>query len=207
MLALDFGDPYWGDIGQHTKIRDFYTSLNDRGPNGDIARALAAVDAPRDPNGAILVGECSIAPGTVVRDSVLVNARIAGGGRVVGSVLVGTQARTVDARGAFDVLSVVTDLGLAPGAGTYRVVSTEPVRAGPGERVTTLFLPGREVLARVLEETDLRDRSQNYDRAVLGNPISFREAHETMSSQSHEELTARREAAERKVLDEIRKRS
>jgi hypothetical protein len=174
-------------------------ALNDLGAEGDIARALAGIGGKRDAQGNILAGECSIGPGVVVRDSVLLDARIAEG-EVRGSVLVGTRARAVKAREAFDVLSTVAELILEPRSGTYKVVSTEGLHARAGERLTTLFLPGRRLLFRVLEGTDLRDRASSYDRPILGNPLSFREAHQAMSVLGPEELALRREAAEREVL-------
>ena len=37
ITALDFQDQYWGDIGQHPQIYDFYMGLNEPGPKGDNA--------------------------------------------------------------------------------------------------------------------------------------------------------------------------
>lgn len=138
-----------------------------------------------------------------MRDSVCLDVRI-GAGEVRGCVLVGTRAGTIEAREAFDVLSTVTDLSLEPRAGTYKVVSLKPVRAGPGERATTLFLPEGPAHFRVLEATDLRDRAATYDRPILGNPLSFRDAHEAMAREEPEALAARREAAEEEVLGRLR---
>ncbi len=203
MVALDFGEQYWGDIGQHTKIFEFFMALNDSGSTGEVARAIAGISGPRDENGNILAGETEVHTGVTVKNSVLINATLTGKGAVEKSVLIGTRAGNIQAREAFDVLSIADRLILEPRGGTYKVVSRDLVRAGPGERLTTLFLPGKELLFRVLEQTDLRDRKANYDRPILGNPLSFRDAHEAMGRVAPEELAARREGREREVLEKI----
>ena len=43
MMALDFQEQYWGDIGQHPQIYDFYMGLNEPAPKGEILRALADI--------------------------------------------------------------------------------------------------------------------------------------------------------------------
>ncbi|MBN1961467.1 MAG: hypothetical protein JW841_11015, partial [Deltaproteobacteria bacterium] len=52
---------------------------------------------------------------------------------------------------------------------------------------------------RVNEDTDLRDRKNNYDTAILGNSISFKEAHEQVTQADPELIEARREAKRRKI--------
>ena len=48
MVALDFQDQYWGDIGQHLQIYDFYMALNEPGPKAEILRTLADILDQRD---------------------------------------------------------------------------------------------------------------------------------------------------------------
>jgi hypothetical protein len=118
------------------------------------------------------------------------------------SVLVGTRARNIWATQGFDVLSTVADLHLEPRSGTYKVVAGLPVHARPGERLTTLFLPsmGPQIF-RVLETTNLKARAANYDTPILGNPLSFQQAHLEMGALEMGVLEARRLAAERAVLE------
>jgi len=54
-VALDFQDQYWGDIGQHLQIYDFYMALNEPGPKAEILRTLADILDQRDENGNIIV--------------------------------------------------------------------------------------------------------------------------------------------------------
>jgi len=191
MLAMDFGHQYWGDIGQHRQMHDLYMALRDRGPAGEIARELAGLSGEFDADGNLLAGDTRLGPGVRVRDSVLVDARI-DAGEVTGSVLVGTRCGTLLAREAFDLYSTAVALSLAPRAGSYKVVSDVAVAAEPGERVTTVFLPGGEELLRVHEDTDLRDRQATYEAPILGNPVSFAEAHALVTAADPADLAARR---------------
>ena len=191
MVAMDFGDQYWGDIGQHRQMHDLYLALRDRGPDGRIARALAGLTGEFDAHGNLLCGDTVLGPEVTVRDSVLVDARV-DRGEVTGSVLLGTRCGTLVAREAFDLESTAATLDLAPRAGAYKVIGEDPVSAGPGERVTTVFLPGGEALLRVHEDTDLRDRAANYDRPILGNAVSFAAAHAAVTAADPADLELRR---------------
>ena len=54
--------------------------------------------------------------------------------------------------------------------------------------------------SQVHEDTDLRDRENCYDQPILGNPLSFREAHEAMGRIGVEQLAELRQAATDEVL-------
>jgi phosphomannomutase len=193
IVALDFEDQFWGDVGQHRQIFDFYVSPNDPGVSGTITRALAGLTAQRDAHNNILINS-EIGHARVV-NSVLIKCRI-GAGEITDSVLIGTCADSIRAEGSFDVESTVASLTLKRRSGSYKVVSNASVTAAEGERVTTLFLPeGHEVLMRVHEDTDLRNKPTTYDVPILGNAISFKDAHNQMSNIDPLELERRRSAA------------
>lgn len=204
MVAMNFGSQYWGDVGQHAKIFGFYKDLNDAGDAGEIARAMAGIDVDRDENGNLLINS-DIASGVEMRNSVLIDAKITGTGKVTDSVLLGTRVRDIDAQDAFDVMSVAGSLKLGRRAGSYKVVDGGEVVVEEGERLTTLFLPGKEsgVPFRVREDTNLKDKARNYSVPVLGNALSFEEAHKLMGSVTVDELNAARGAAIDAVLKRI----
>jgi phosphomannomutase len=207
LVAMDFHDQFWGDVGQHTKIYEFYLALNQPGPAGDVARTLAGLSGARDAQGNRILAS-SISPRVQVSNSVLIHVELRGQGVVEGSVLIGTRAGDVDVRQGFDVLSTVSALRVEPRGGTYKVVSVAPVHAAAGERLTTLFLPDLGArLFRVREDTDLKDKARTYDVPILGNPLSFRDAHREMSRVSVDWLQAQRQAAEAEVLAMLRRRS
>jgi len=201
-VAMDFQDQYWGDVGQHAKIYDFYMALNDAGASGEVARSIAGALSQRDSNGNLLVGDTSISPRAEVKNSVLLNATITGSGTVENTVLIGTRVGDITAKDAFDFGSTASKLTLAPRGGTYKVVSDKPVEARAGMRVTTVFMPesGTHHL-RVLEETDLRNKDETYDVPILGNKVSFAQAHQEMGALSVSDLRQVRRKAERKVTD------
>lgn len=198
--ALDLGRPYWGDIGTHGSMYEFYMALLDRGARGRTARQLAGLSGQVDERGNLYLGRCHIAPTVTVHDSVLIDAVLLGHGRISRSVLVGTHAWDIEAEDAFDVMSTVGSLTLAPRAGSYRVIAQGPVSASPGQRLTTLFLSEGPVLMRVNEDTDLRNRSAFYDQPVLGNPLSFADAHARMSSLGPDDVARRTEQVRRAVI-------
>lgn len=200
MVAMDFGDQYWGDIGQHAKIYEFYMALNAAGPAGEVARAISGISGMRDAQGNLLINS-TVSAAVQVRDSVLINARLFGSGTVERSVLIGTRVGDIEARDGFDVQSTAASLTLEPRSGTYKVISKTPVVAGASERLTTLFLPALGAqLFRVHEDTDLKDKAANYARAILGNPLSFQQAHVEMSALGVNTLKQKRSAAEAAVL-------
>ncbi len=189
MVALDFQDQYWGDIGQHPQIYDFYMGLNEPGPKGDILRALADIRDQRDEHGNIIVGDSYISQNITVRNSVLINVTLTGQGRIEHSVLIGTRAGNINIENGFDVLSTAPGLQVASRGGMYKVVSDVPVSVAEGERVTTLFMPTHGThLMRVHEHTNLRDTAATYDVPICGNPVSFKDAHEDMGRITVEEL-------------------
>jgi phosphomannomutase len=200
LVAMDFGDQYWGDIGQHAKIYEFYMALNAAGPTGDVARAIAGIPGARDARGNILINS-TVSSTVQVRDSVLINAHLFGSGTVERSVLIGTRVGDIEAREAFDVQSTATSLTIEPRGGAYKVVAKTPVVVGANERVTTLFLPTQGAqLFRVLEATDLKDKAKNYAVTILGNPMSFQQAHAEMGALGVETLRQKRSEAEAAVL-------
>ena len=208
VVAMDFGDQYWGDIGQHQQIYRFFMALNDSGVEGQISRALAGLDQARDAAGNLVTPDSHVSKHIELKRSVLIGAQLYGKGVVEDCVLIGTRAGNITAHQAFDVGSVVSELVLAPRAGTYKVFSSEAVSLAPGERATVLFLPGgREALFRVDEEADLRDRARLYDVPISNNPLSFREAHQLMGQVSAEELEQRRSEKAGSVLARIDRRS
>jgi hypothetical protein len=195
MVALDFQDQYWGDIGQHPQIYDFYLALNEPGATGKILRTLANLPDQRDENGNIIVGDSYISQNITVKNSVLINVTLTGQGHIDHSVLIGTRAGNINMENGFDVLSTATSLQVSSRGGTYKVVSDVPVSVAEGERVTTLFMPTHGThLMRVHEHTNLRDTAATYDVPILGNPVSFKDAHEDMGRITVEALEQARSA-------------
>jgi phosphomannomutase len=198
MQALDFGQPYWGDIGQHHRIRSFFMDLLGEGFDAEVARALAGLAADPDADGNRRL-RSTVDPRVRVTGSVLIDAHVTGTGEIRDSVVIGSRLHDPTLTAAFDIESVARGLVLAPGAGTYRLVSATPRSLPAGERATTLFLSAEGELYRVREDTNLKDRPATYDVPVFGNPLSFREAHQRMVALDPERLRSWRQAAQAAV--------
>jgi hypothetical protein len=193
---MDFGDQYWGDIGQHSKIHDFYMALNQFGTAGEIARALAGLPETRDLDGNLIFNS-SVSREVRIRNSILIDANLSGQGKVDKSVLIGTRAINVNMTESFDVLSTVAELTSESRAGTYKVVSATPVDAAAGDRLTTLSLPEiGATMFRVRETTNLKDKARTYAVPILGNPLSLQDAHVRMGSVPAKSLAEQRRRAE-----------
>ncbi|MCL5097158.1 MAG: hypothetical protein M1608_06470, partial [Candidatus Omnitrophica bacterium] len=204
LAAMNFEGQYWGDIGQHTKIYEFYMALNLPGPAGEIARAIAGLPSDRDASGN-LCSNAELGLDVQARNSVLIDVALSGTGHIENSVLIGTRAKNIRAKDGFDALSTVVDLTIEPRGGTYKVVSLVPVHTNAGERLTTLFLPRSGAsLFRVKEDTDLRNKNETYAVPILGNPMSFQQAHLEMGSLSVGQLEKARLEHERQVLTAMR---
>ena len=200
LVALDFGDQYWGDIGQHRQMYAWYMALRAPGPSGEVARALAGLSPTPDSQGNWIAGSTRLGPGVEVHRSVLIDVQVSAG-RIEDCVLIGTRADEVHAVRAFDVESSVRRLHLGPRAGSYKVVAPEMVRLGPGERAASVFLDSGPLLARVHEDSDLRDRASTYDVPILGNPLPFAELHRRVLQGDPAAVEERRSAHRRWVED------
>lgn len=202
-MAMDFGDQYWGDIGQHRSMAAFFGALREDSAGGTIARALAGVPELPDPAGNRRVGDTVLGADVKVTGSVLIDA-VVGLGEIHDSVLLGTRAGTVRAHDAFDVGSTVSELELRPRAGAYKVVSDRAVHVPEGERCTTAFLPDGPVTLRVHEDTDLRDKPTTYAVPWGDNPISFEDAHSAAVAGDPGALRKARNRAREAVMQNLR---
>ncbi len=203
LRALDLGDPFWGDVGQHRQMYTWLQGLRDPSLHGVVTRALAGLPAEPDADGNWIADDCELGPDVRVRDSVLLGVRI-GSGEIERAVLLGTTATTVHACDAFDHGSLAPALELGPRSGGYRVIADTPVVVPPGERLTTVFLPEGPVAMRVHETTKLRDREKCYDVPILGNPLSFRDAHRRAAEVDPASRTELRRKLREKLLQSSR---
>lgn len=203
LMAMDFGDQYWGDIGQHRSMASFFGALRQDSAGGTIARALAGVPELPDADGNRRVGDTALGPDVRVTGSVLVDAVIAEG-EIHDSVLLGTHASTVRAHDAFDVGSTVTELDLGPRAGAYKIVSDDAVTVPEGERCTTVFLPEGPVMMRVHEDTNLRDKPTTYAVPWGDNSLSFESAHAKAMGGDPRALRDARIRAQQSVAQNLR---
>jgi len=190
---LDLGnDVYWADIGQHRAMREKFMALNDEGPRGVIARSIAGVKDGRDADGNIVIN-AEIASSVSVKDSVVINTRLTGKGTVTGSVIVDSELADVDIKGAFAVRSERRGRTvMAASSGIYGSLGADDLVLGKGMRHVSVLTAGSKTDMTVSEDTDLRDKDNNYNVPIYGNTMSFEEAYNVMCGVSMEELEKRR---------------
>ncbi|MBU0571031.1 MAG: hypothetical protein KKC50_03190 [Candidatus Omnitrophica bacterium] len=195
LKTIDLGkDIFWMDIGQHDRLREKYMSLNARNEHGVIARKLEGIPDAPDGDGNIIINS-AISHGISVKDSVIINSRAEGQGRIERSVIKDSFFRDIDMRDAFAVLSRRTGKTvLKKNSGIYRSIGSvfDTLVLEDGMRSGTLLTSYGPIDMRVSEHTDLGDRDNTYCAPIFGNKISFREAYDEMSGISFDELERRR---------------
>ncbi|MDP8299155.1 MAG: hypothetical protein P9L88_04555 [Candidatus Tantalella remota] len=200
LKIFDLGaNAYWADVGQHSAMREKFLDLNDKGANGIIARRIAGIPEERDPDGNIIV-DSHIAPGTEIKDSIIVGSSITSGGTVTGSVIIDSEFGHLKMNGAFAVRSVRPGSTVLPkNSGLYDSLGMEELVLEEGMRHVSVLTEDNTFGMKVTEETDLRDKDNTYNVPILGNDISFDEAYNLMFGVSMEELDNRRREALEKI--------
>jgi phosphomannomutase len=191
--VLDMGpSTYWGDIGQHSSMREKFMALNAASDAGIVARRIAGIPSVRDAKGNIIVNS-ALDPGVDIRDSVVVNSFISGNGRVAESVILDSEFSDIVSSGAFSVRSVRSGkTSLAAGSGLFESFGSSDLALREGERHVSILTDKRKYDLKVTETADLRDKKGMLDVPVLGNEISFSEAYRLMEGVGIEELERRR---------------
>lgn len=190
---LDMGpSTYWGDIGQHSSMREKFMALNAASGAGVVARRIAGIPSIRDAKGNIIVNSV-LGPGVDVRDSVVVNSSVSGNGMVSESVILDSEFSDLMSTGAFSVRSVRSGKTfLAAGSGLFESLGSSDVALREGERYVSILTDKKKYDLKVTEDADLRDKTGTLDVPVLGNEISFSEAYRLMEGAGIEELERRR---------------
>jgi len=209
--TVDLGpDVFWLDIGQHDHMREKYMYVNEDTCNGIIARRIENIPDKRDKNGNIIVNSY-ISPDVDITDSVVINSRITGSGRVEFSVIRDSVFGDLEMNKAFAVLCYRTGrTELKTDSGLYRSIGStaDILSLGEGMRQGTMLTPEGPVDMTVFEGMDLKDKNNVYNVPVLGNIMSFLKAYEMMSGADLYELERRRKVAMENIemIDKISKK-
>lgn len=173
--AIDFGDPFWFDIGLQDAMRRSIHAVVDDGDVGRATRYL--LDLPSEPD----------AQGNYVLD---VDGNV--GPRVAGSLVAHSRVDRMEAEQAVLFASDVGSVDLAAGsicgfsrvrgqlslganAVAYLLDASGPVAAVERERITTVIVDGQQIEMRGSEDIPSY-AGRSYTDPVMGNTISFEEA-------------------------------
>ncbi|MBF0252572.1 MAG: hypothetical protein HQL29_02035 [Candidatus Omnitrophica bacterium] len=176
--VFDLGkDIFWMDMGNHTNMRKKYMLLNENTPEGDIARSIEGIGSQRDDRGNIIINSF-IFDGTYLEGSIVIDSKVTGSGKIKNSVIKNSSFKDVDFNGAFAIDSHRSGhTELAEGAGLYFSFggNSDDLVLEEGMRQGTLLTENGPVDMMVSEKIDLKDKN-NYEKKILNNTISFKEA-------------------------------
>jgi hypothetical protein len=193
--ARDFGMPLWADMGLHSALRAGLCEIMHDSERGTILRDLYALPHERDLHGNLIIN--SEIPGSAdIRDSVLLDTMVSDKNSVIhGGVLVGGRFRSVSMSFGGAALFSAADILEFTGPNAIALRSVAPsIRLPEGGRHATLFLSdGSKQM--VTNESIVDYDGANYEQPILGNPMSFAEAAQVMSSVDGAELDHRWQSA------------
>ncbi|MBF0494577.1 MAG: hypothetical protein HQL28_05550 [Candidatus Omnitrophica bacterium] len=192
--VMSLGDDiFWNDIGQHDGLRAKHLKLAESSESGQVARSIENITEKLAPNGNIIVNS-EISGPAEIKNSVIINSRISGASKITGSVIKDCVLKDISADRAFCVLSRRTGKTvLKKHSGLYKSAGSviDPLVLEEKMRHGTLLTGEGAVDMFVSEDTDLRDKGNNYDRPILGNKISFAEAYTMMHGLDPESINER----------------
>ena len=174
--VLDYGEPLWTDLGQHLALRRNLGLLCEPSPQGDLTRSLFGVPLERDDRGNTIV-DSSLPPEARIANSIVIGSTIRDPASQLegGLLLGGTFGRVSMPQGGAALFSDVDELAFGgPHAVCFRSKAAR-LRLGEAARHTTLAYPGgRSQL--FAHESITSFKGDEFDKPVLRNTISFREA-------------------------------
>ncbi len=186
--VLDFGEAYWVDMGLHLTLRKSLRSLVADPIESNIGRVLFQIPTERDNKGNTIVR--SLIPegaeiyNSVILDSVIIDpASVINGGLVIG----GRHKLLNMPHGGSALFCAVDEMSFADeNSIAYRSIAPR-VELQPGGRHTTLLLSDKRI-PLIANESIVDYKGKNYDRAILGNTMSFGEATKAVEAQNKDLL-------------------
>ena len=183
---------YWADIGRHISMREKFMSLQKNNEKGFIARRIAGVDTKKDKNGNIII-DSKINKNCVITNSIIIGATIKAEGEIVNSVIIDSTFDALKSVNAFAIRSYrLGKTVLSADSGLYESLGREGLTLEEKMRHVSILTSSEKVDMMVSEETNLRDKKNNYNAGIFGNKYSFGEIYKEMMSVGASELERRR---------------
>ena len=182
VCALDFGGPFWVDMGSHVSLRQSLESLAADSPAGRVIRELFQIPSQRDPRGNIVV-RSTVPPQADIRGSIILDSVILDqGSRICGGVVLRGRHRRLEMPQGGIALDCAADrlVFAGPKAVAFRAMGAEVV-VPTGGRHTSLLAPETRI-DLVSNESIVDYKGDNYTQPILGNPVSFEEAGHIMAA-------------------------
>jgi hypothetical protein len=174
--VLDFGQPYWIDVGNHTALSNAFSDLFSANQSGTAIRAFLGLPDSLA-TGANFIADSNLPSHCKVDNSIVIGTTITNEeSSICGAIVLGSNlGRVVADRGASVVWCRVEDLQVdGPSGIGFRLDSHKNVVRGD-ESATTLLLGERVVDLRYAHKLGNIDR-RTFETRLLDNPVSFSEA-------------------------------
>ena len=186
--VLDFGRPYWIDVGNHAALSNAFSDLFAGGESGAAIRAFLGLPDSLA-SGASFIADSSLPSDRIVDNSILIGTTIRDEeSSIRGAVVLGSNlGRVVADRGASIVWCRVEDLQVdGPNGIGFRLDGQKHAVRGD-ESATTLLLDGRVLDLKYSHRLGNIDR-RTFEARLLDNPVSFSEAASLVQSVDPVEL-------------------
>jgi len=183
VAVLDFGEPYWFDVGSHFALRKILADVFSMSHDGQIVRALLDIPDGVAEGDSLVLGS-QIASGTAIINSVVLGATITDPRSVLEGAIVlgGEYGHLVVQRGGAAIQSVCETLTVeGPHGIAFRLKAFDAKIRG-GESVASI---GRDQESFTLRYDDSLGsiNHESYERVVLDNAISFQQAARLMGAE------------------------
>lgn len=176
IAVLDFGEPYWIDVGNHHALSSALADMFSSSEHGSAIREFLGLPESLS-SGASFVANSILPPDCVVENSIVIGTAITGqASSIRGSVVLGSRiGRLVADRGTSAVWCRADDLRLnGPHGFAFRLDSPSEIVNGD-ESATTLLLPDRVLNLKYSRNLGSIDR-RAFESRLGDNPVSFAEA-------------------------------
>lgn len=177
IAVLDFGEPYWIDVGNHHALSSALADMFSSSEQGSAIREFLGLPESLSA-GASFVANSSLPPDCVVENSIVIGTAITGqASSIRGSVVLGSRiGRLVADRGTSAIWCRADELRLnGPHGFAFRLDGPREIVVNGDESATTLLLPDRVLNLRYSRNFGSIDQ-QVFESRLGDNPVSFAEA-------------------------------
>jgi hypothetical protein len=201
--ALDFGDVFWTDFGQHLALRQNLHILLEESDRGKLTRELFNLPHERDAKGNTIVNS-KIHPEARIHDSLIVDSEIrASDSHINGGIVVGSTHYTAQMpQGGVSLFCTTRDLVFqGPNAIAFNSIAPSVSLSEGGRHATIMTRDG--IYQLYSSEAITNYKGENYSGAILNNEISFAEANKRIDGIDQATLDELRKKAQAAVIEKF----
>jgi hypothetical protein len=186
--ALEFGEVLWIDMGTHATMRQAYLDCLLEDARSQALRECLGIPEARDERGNTIVGS-QIPADACIEGSIIIDTTILDEASVIRNAVVvgGCHTRLMMPVGGVALFNVAERMRFLSGDALAYCYFGEDTALRNGERLTSVPYQGESADFRALEGLP----GNAYERCILGNPASFKEAAGYVEQHPPEDAEAR----------------